>query len=202
MPTTNAGRMPRVLAQCYQHLALATRLDCYQNCSPLLQGVVSCYSLRMPRIQCKHSTLGPPYIYFALDVSTLQVKVGTSRDPEDRIIKLQCTTLAIIHGGHKQEQFLHRLLVPSKSRGEWYRLTSEIKEYLGRLSHTKPCPTCLDELPGVADVSMKTLEQQLDKTRIEVIQNALSIYKTNSSTAKALDTSRSNLINLRRRLGI
>ncbi len=66
------------------------------------------------------------------------VKVGTTRCIESRLAALQCgnprdlTLLALFKGDQKVERALHRLLLPYRERGEWFRLEPPVRHFIER----------------------------------------------------------------------
>lgn len=66
-------------------------------------------------------------IYFIRAGQTNWIKIGTTRDPEDRLAAIQtgnheiCTLEAVIDGSAKEERRLHSLC-DSLRRGEWFEL--------------------------------------------------------------------------------
>jgi hypothetical protein len=106
------------------------------------------------------------YIIGNLDVGF--VKVGYSKGPRQRIpalahqLPFEIETLAIIRGSMRLERAIHRYLRPHRARGEWFRATIPVREFIilaqsGRLQEM--ATSWLAALPGRVD-----LEEMLKKT--------------------------------------
>jgi hypothetical protein len=74
-------------------------------------------------------------IYFIRSYNQF-IKIGTSIDPESRCETLQTASpiklsvKAVMNGDFKTEKGLHELFSHSRSRGEWFRYTEEIKWFI------------------------------------------------------------------------
>jgi hypothetical protein len=84
-------------------------------------------------------TLNPSrWVYFVSD-GIGHVKIGFANNPWYRLVELQCgnalplTLLATIKGGCDLEKALHARFAEHHVRGEWFRLESEIRDYISSI---------------------------------------------------------------------
>lgn len=83
------------------------------------------------------------YIYF-IACGTPHLKIGYAEDVAKRITELQTGNpeelfvVAARHGSRKLEAFLHANFAKIKCRREWFHLTDELRDFIGRFSQ-KQC---------------------------------------------------------------
>ena len=87
----------------------------------------------------------PEHVYFILDAESRAVKIGIAAFPEERLAAMQIGnphTLQLVrviqNGGAKIERDLHQLFEGAALTNEWFRLTPEIREYIGQSLTTRP----------------------------------------------------------------
>ena len=85
-------------------------------------------------------------IYYVLAENTNRVKIGYTRDLESMKIRLsalqtgcpnELKILSIENGGMQKEAMLHSLFSSLRTRGEWFRFESIIKEHVRQLRENK-----------------------------------------------------------------
>jgi len=138
-----------------------------------------------------------PFVYFIQAGSADgPIKIGCAIDPRRRFATYETwnpqplTLLGVIPGGVKDEKALHRKLIKSKLRGEWYYPTEEVLEYVKR-AHEPPTYTVQRNAPRDAPKDKETIE--------------LAIAKHDGNVSKAaveLNCSRRTLQNAMRRFQI
>jgi hypothetical protein len=80
---------------------------------------------------------GYPHVYFAYSAG--RIKIGTSKDPKFRgqDLSLQSphpvTVIMTMAGDHRVEREFHRLFDPLREHGEWFRLSSEMRQFLHQM---------------------------------------------------------------------
>lgn len=90
------------------------------------------------------------FVYFIVDESHQLLKIGYSKDPEQRLNQLKTANSGklilakVIRGDQKTERDYHKLFARYKIRREWFCLSPEILEFLSR-SH--PTPAYQHEYP-------------------------------------------------------
>lgn len=78
------------------------------------------------------------YLY-AVERGSHLVKIGYSRNPDQRLTTMQTgehqhlKLLGVLQGTRAEEVALHRRLIASQVRGEWYRRTPEVRGFLATL---------------------------------------------------------------------
>lgn len=81
----------------------------------------------------------PTYVYGIMNDRGRCLKIGFSKDPATRLMRLQQSNayplrlVFQVHGTIADEKRLHSALEGSISQNEWYRLTPTIKEFLKRV---------------------------------------------------------------------
>jgi len=80
------------------------------------------------------------YIYFLLAEKTDCVKIGFTRTTMERRLKLHTQyspydydVLKVIEGTMLQERNLHKRFIRLKIRGEWFKYSDELKDYIESL---------------------------------------------------------------------
>lgn len=64
------------------------------------------------------------------------VKIGRSNDPKRRLQMLStgcpfvCTLIGVTEGAEKEEREIHQRFSHLREKGEWFRLTEEVKEFI------------------------------------------------------------------------
>lgn len=80
------------------------------------------------------------FVYFVHAPEANAVKIGVSSDPKYRLTNMQVgspvslTILAVVPGGHALERKLHQQLAASRIRGEWFRVSPGLLEYITSLN--------------------------------------------------------------------
>lgn len=83
-------------------------------------------------------------IYFIQTDSKL-VKIGTTTNLAERIKQIQAMNpkkvrvKAVLNGGYNTEATIHNLFAKSRVRGEWFRLTDELKWFIRAIQETPEC---------------------------------------------------------------
>ena len=83
--------------------------------------------------------LGNGYVYAVQ--SGEFVKIGVSREPERRLVKLQADCpmeaklLGVIEGGYKLEKVLHKRFRKYHARGEWFHMQGPVLAWAENLSN-------------------------------------------------------------------
>lgn len=76
------------------------------------------------------------YLYFIEAVNTGYIKIGRSANPDRRLAQLATGSpnalviLGKISGGAALESEIHRRFEVDRERGEWFRLSSDLKEFI------------------------------------------------------------------------
>jgi hypothetical protein len=91
------------------------------------------------------------YVYF-ISSSDGYVKIGSSTNPEARLKNLQTAThhlLQLVHvipGNENIEKYLHRLFVSDHVRGEWFKFSEVIMDFIkfNFVSNKKEVPSSLE----------------------------------------------------------
>lgn len=93
-------------------------------------------------------------IYFIEAVGIDRVKIGTSINPEQRLLKLthympcDVRLMKVVEGGYREEHALHHRFRDHRVKGEWFVLSAireEIDSIEGTLEHiVKAMETCID----------------------------------------------------------
>lgn len=87
---------------------------------------------------------------YAIGDGQRRVKIGWSRDPLRRLVKLRsdCSgevkLLGVISATREQEAEAHELLAHWHISGEWFRLEGAVATFVGMLSMPKPRPVEID----------------------------------------------------------
>lgn len=85
-------------------------------------------------------------VYFVEAVGLGLVKIGTTTDLKLRLRTLQLYTptevilLATLRGGWKREQEIHHQFSASRQRGEWFRLTQDLADFIGHIQDNPEPP--------------------------------------------------------------
>ncbi len=127
----------------------------------------------MSQVLWKAKNAKPEHVYFILDVESETVKIGAALFPERRLANMQSgnphtlrVAKVIEYGGVRLERELHRLFRDAAIGHEWFRLTPEIREYIGQDLTTRPLK--IDDelrqfLPPLSDGQKIGLEQDMLK---------------------------------------
>jgi hypothetical protein len=103
------------------------------------QRINRAFSL-MVRAKARKDGAIPSYIYFIADTKTNMVKIGVSTTPEKRLAGLQTSSpnklvfLAVAEGDEKKEKELHQQFKKYRKSGEWFELSTEIKQLIDALN--------------------------------------------------------------------
>ena len=85
------------------------------------------------------------WVYFITD-GMGHVKIGYTGDVAARLRELQACNaftlriLGVLSGGHEAEGILHKRFAAHRVRGEWFRLNSEILEFIANIPKPPPDP--------------------------------------------------------------
>lgn len=85
-----------------------------------------------------------PHVYFVQVGESGPIKIGTATDVARRIQSIQCAhhepvkVLGVMEGGLKKERDMHGKFAESRIRGEWFKPTSDIIEFVE--SNCDPVP--------------------------------------------------------------
>jgi hypothetical protein len=101
-------------------------------------------ALRRFAEQLRDGALGShlSWVYF-IGYPNGSVKIGVSGDPRRRLADLQRSTpeplelLAVAQGDHAVEALLHKVFAPDHVRGEWFRRSETLTEFVRVLALTK-----------------------------------------------------------------
>jgi len=83
------------------------------------------------------------YVYFIHAIENNQIKIGRSKNPEQRLKQLStgsCVELKLIGkvpGGHNLERQLHLRFTHLRSNQEWFQATEELIDYIQMLLNNK-----------------------------------------------------------------
>ena len=78
-------------------------------------------------------------VYFAQDVASGDIKIGTSKNVRGRVSKLCIETrrslvvLATVHGSYQTEREMHQRFANARIRGEWFRPVPELLAYIAEI---------------------------------------------------------------------
>jgi hypothetical protein len=87
-------------------------------------------------VRIRKSCSEASYLYFIEAVDTGYIKIGRSVNPERRLAQLstgspnQLVLLGQISGGSELEAELHRSFGNLRERGEWFRTSGELKQFI------------------------------------------------------------------------
>ncbi len=87
---------------------------------------------------------GGTFIYFVEAVGQERIKIGKADNPKARIMQLQTGSavelrlLGVIADQPSRESDLHAAFAKDRIQGEWFRATSELREYIARYSVEGP----------------------------------------------------------------
>lgn len=109
-------------------------------------------------------------IYFIQDLENKRIKIGESDDPTMRIKQIMtssssrngCVILAVLPGGAKRENEMHKMFSQYHSRGEWYEASDEIIIYIlglikNELNMCRVCGTLSLSKPDIDDIKGHSL---------------------------------------------
>ncbi|GAI11163.1 unnamed protein product, partial [marine sediment metagenome] len=115
----------------------------------------------------------PEHVYFILDAESEAVKIGIASFPEERLAAMQIGnphTLQLVkvieNGRGELERDLHQLFEGATFTNEWFRLTPEIREYIGQGLTIRPLKIDDDFkrfLPPLSDSQKAGLEEDILK---------------------------------------
>lgn len=127
-----------------------------------------------------------------------QVKIGTSGNPDDRMRAQGLAGILVIHGSFSAEKMVHELFAADRQAGEWFAMSTQIMLFVATGLVADVCYSCAHGAVGGGD-----LKDALNATTRVMILDAIgSTGNNNSQIARDLGISRSNLIGIRKRLGI
>ena len=152
-------------------------------------------------------------VYFARSKAMDLVKIGTSGNPETRILAVtiplagnpikvkDLELIGIVHGSRSSEVTYHERLRRLREVTEWFRWEEPLITFVESIP-LGPCDACISKATNTLLSPDPSLKSQLDATRRKAILSALERHDTNVGAARALGISRSYLIALRKELGI
>jgi hypothetical protein len=77
-------------------------------------------------------------VYFIHAPSVNLIKIGSSRDPEGRLVALRLLSpvpleiMSLMGGGYERETELHRQFAHLRSHGEWFHAARELTRFIWR----------------------------------------------------------------------
>lgn len=92
----------------------------------------------------------PCFVYFVQAGEGGRIKIGTSRNVQNRMVKMQTDTpidlrlLAVFHGDAQREAEIHALLRSHHAIGEWFEPHIDVLEFIGA---EKAKPGTIEYLP-------------------------------------------------------
>jgi hypothetical protein len=87
-------------------------------------------------VRIRKSCTEKSYLYFIEAINTGYIKIGRSANPDRRLAQLttgspnQLVLLGKISGGSALEAELHRRFEGHREKGEWFKASSELKEFI------------------------------------------------------------------------